>query len=77
MGDYADAVLDGDFCQGCGVVMDGEGYAQFCKGCRKEMNIDKYGDKIQPPKKKVKCSICHKKVWEIGLPQHMKDKHGI
>lgn len=35
MGDIADAMLDGDFCQVCGEPMDGRGFAQTCSGCKR------------------------------------------
>lgn len=35
MGDFADAVLDGDICQICGEFMDdGNGFPQTCAGCK-------------------------------------------
>jgi len=37
MGEFADAILDGDFCQICGMYMDsldnGEGFPQTCPAC--------------------------------------------
>lgn len=72
MGDIADMMLDGDLCQGCGEFMDGEGYAQFCKGCQKEMGIDRYGE---PLSKKIPCPICGKKVKQTGLAMHKRDVH--
>ena len=38
MGDIADGMLNGLFCQLCGVVIDGEepGYPRFCAGCEEE-----------------------------------------
>lgn len=38
MGEIADAILEGDFCQICGVVMDepGDGYPVTCEGCKED-----------------------------------------
>ena len=36
MGEMAEAMLNGEFCQGCGEFLgDGDGYPTFCRGCRK------------------------------------------
>ena len=78
MGDIADMMLDGDMCQGCGEILNGNGFAQFCKSCQKDMDLDMYGDKKKPVinQKKVKCDHCGKKVKETGLAMHIKDVHG-
>ena len=35
MGDMADAILEGDFCQFCGVYLGvGEGIPRSCTGCK-------------------------------------------
>ena len=73
MGDIADMILEGNMCQGCGEILDGKGYPTFCPACQQERGIDKYGEKSN----KVKCPECGKRVKEIGLSQHMRDKHGI
>ncbi len=37
MGEMADAILDGDFCQECGVWMgEGDGFARTCRDCKDE-----------------------------------------
>lgn len=34
MGEYADYILNGDDCQGCGeYIGEGDGYPRFCAGC--------------------------------------------
>ncbi len=42
MGDIADAILDGEFCQYCGELIDGEapGYPRTCAGCREDDDGD-------------------------------------
>ena len=42
MGDIADAILDGDLCEGCGIAFEdsGDGYPRKCAGCRKEAFLD-------------------------------------
>jgi len=78
MGDYADMVLDGIYCQLCGsVVGEGEGFPVICFSCQKEHNCDGFGDPVKPPAKKVKCPQCGKKVKEAGLKMHQKDVHNI
>lgn len=38
MGEIAEGILDGDYCEGCGESMDdaGEGYPRRCAGCLDE-----------------------------------------
>jgi hypothetical protein len=41
MGDWADAVLEGEFCEGCGTEMEiGVGYPQRCKACSEAGDTD-------------------------------------
>lgn len=74
MGDIADMMLEGDMCQGCGEILDGEGFPTFCQACQDEMGIDAYGDKRA---EKASCPICGKRVKAVGLPDHLRDKHEI
>jgi hypothetical protein len=70
MGDVADAMLDGDLCQCCGVYMEGgNGYPQTCPSCLDDV------ERAQPRTEKVACSVCGKKVSEAGLHDHMRAKH--
>lgn len=42
MGEMADAILNGDFCQQCGEYCgEGEGYAVTCEDCQKEERNEK------------------------------------
>lgn len=37
MGEIADSIIEGDFCQECGEFMgDGDGYPRTCGGCKKD-----------------------------------------
>ena len=90
MGDVADMMLDGTLCEGCGVFMDGEApdYPRLCADCAKDRRAEgrvverngpfwiDCGDKPEPPKAKVKCPKCGKRVSPIGLDQHHRDAHG-
>lgn len=41
MGDIADAILDGDFCESCGqYIGDGDGYPQKCSMCIQQEEAD-------------------------------------
>jgi len=46
MGEWADAILDGDMCQICGMYMDsmdnGEGFPQICPDCIGENSLKTY-----------------------------------
>jgi hypothetical protein len=71
MGDIADAMLDGDLCQCCGVYMEGgNGYPQTCASCAREAKNYPQGRSA-----KVQCQFCRKTVTAIGLSQHLEAKH--
>ncbi len=76
MGDIADLMINGDMCQTCGELLDGNGFPQFCDNCKKDSHI---AEKICQPiaKNKVFCTDCGKRVRKIGYHQHMQDKHGV
>lgn len=80
MGDIADMMLDGDLCEGCGVWMgsEGDGFPRRCASClRDEAKPSKVQKTVRSPKafRKVKCPTCGRAVKEVGMKQHMKDKH--
>lgn len=65
MGDIADAMIDGELCEGCGVYLEGEppGHPRRCGDC-------------QPPNPdKAPCPVCRKKIKLVGLADHMMAKH--
>lgn len=71
MGDVADMMLDGTLCEGCGVVLDGDGdgVPRYCRDCSTQ-----HGPSIAPGK--VKCEQCGKHVKAAGLKDHQRDRHG-
>lgn len=72
MGDIADAMLDGDLCESCGVYMPGgAGYPQQCSDCARAGS-----DFPRANMAKVKCPTCNKTVKAVGLKDHMRDAHG-
>ncbi len=38
MGEMADAIIEGDMCQLCGELMEGNGFPQTCETCLAEDN---------------------------------------
>ena len=72
MGEFADAILDGEFCESCGEWLgSGWGAPRLCEGCAAER-----GDEPTSKKKaKVACRTCGKRVRPEGLKQHMLAKH--
>ena len=77
MGDIADAMLDGDLCQCCGVYMEGgAGLPQTCDSCLR-VNTEAAQRVVRPMFPKVACSICGKKVKAVGLKDHERDAHGM
>lgn len=81
MGEIADAILDGDLCQVCGVYMEGgNGYPQTCGGClhdtkprrapaHKPSTFERVG--------KESCPTCGKRISLWGLDQHNLMKHSV
>lgn len=70
MGEYAEMMLDGTLCEGCGVYMGADGgYPVRCADCQND------GKPLQKGMKAV-CPTCQKKVKAAGLDDHMRDVHG-
>ena len=81
MGDVADAILEGDLCQGCGVYIGpGNGYPRWCKQCRsREPSRQKQRElrKVHPNARTIPCPGCGKRFsTEQARDQHVRDKHG-
>ena len=78
MGDIADMMLDGTICEGCGEFLDndGPGFPRYCAGCEPDAKAER-ARKHEPPKAKVKCAVCGRKVKPAGLPDHMRDAHQV
>jgi hypothetical protein len=83
VGEIAEMVIDGCMCQDCMCFIgDGVGYPRRCASCESEYNraqkaMRKAANKAKPVRRKVACQICGKRVWESGIPNHVKDAHGI
>lgn len=76
MGDVAEMMIDGTLCQGCGVFLNDEapGHPCFCADCEAEAKKTRIAS-YQPPKPKVECGVCGRKVKPTGLSDHMRDAH--
>ncbi len=77
MGEIAEMMLDGTICEQCGeYIGDGDGYPRNC-GCDNPSGFQIeplfHGNKVS---NKVACPECNKRVKEVGLADHMRDKHG-
>lgn len=92
MGEIADAMLNGELCEGCGVFIPGEaeGIPRYCSvQCAKDRgaSVDQVIEsapkpksglwKPSPKKPKTQCTICKKWVKKIGMENHLKDAHNI
>lgn len=81
MGEMADAMLDGTFCQYCGDFLDSDnGYPTSCASCEQEerkTNGITYTKGGSPRPSKIRCELCNKLVKKTGLKDHMRDKHNI
>ena len=68
MGDFADGMLDGTFCAGCGeYIGDSSGFAAYCsRECEP--------DYVEP---EYRCDVCNRKFKsDEARNQHRRDKHG-
>ena len=89
MGEIADAMLNGEFCQWCGEYLgEGDGYPVICPGCQRTHGVNAYGEKRDTKSRAVsaqgnssrplsaRCEVCRKRCKsDAGLAQHMSDKH--
>lgn len=79
MGDIADMMIDGTLCQGCGVYLEDESYgvARYCAACQDDSNDTPIHRRYGPNAVKVNCPKCQRRVKEVGLADHLRDKHGV
>ena len=78
MGDIADGIIGGEFCQVCCCVLEHSlgDYPQTCPECAAEDSVsDGAPYKANMKGVKVRCSVCHKTVKALGLGDHVRDKH--
>ena len=81
MGEIADAMLDGDLCQYCGVYLgDGDGYPRPCSSCSSGMEEEAYNLPVKKTVRKTvytaQCDICQRYVKPKGLEMHRRQVHG-
>ncbi len=79
MGDIADMMLDGTLCEGCGeYIGDATGFPGYCSPkCAAGRGADYTPfERVKVKRVMVSCPKCGKRVKEIGLPDHTRDKHG-
>jgi endogenous inhibitor of DNA gyrase (YacG/DUF329 family) len=82
MGEYADMMLDGTLCEGCGTFIDfdgGEGFPRYCSNqCARDRGalhaLPHPVSTLSP--NKINCPTCRKRVKVAGLADHMRDAHG-
>ena len=69
MGEIAEAMIDGELCEGCGVYLgQGPGYPRKCRDCKRTEN-DPH------PQTKVPCKQCGRYVKFCGMRDHVKASH--
>lgn len=78
MGEYAEMMLDGTCCEGCGsYIGDGDGYPRYCSSeCAAGRGVVlPFPKQRRIGKPKAKCPECGRKVKAVGLWQHIRDVH--
>ena len=73
MGEFAEMMLDGTLCEGCGVYMGQSFGACRCQDCQS----DDRGIKSPQASGKTACRVCSRRVRLTGIKDHMRDVHGI
>lgn len=92
MGEYAEMMLDGTCCEGCGeFIGDGDGFPRYCSPqCAADRGVAQAPrvaqddrarraaqNQAQRSLKKFCCTQCDKRFRvAVGLAQHERDKHG-
>lgn len=70
MGEIADAIIEGEICQECCLPLPNvTGYPTTCNSCKN------WTPRKSKRKHKVKCNHCDRFVSQIGMNQHIKEKH--
>jgi len=81
MGEIAEMMLDGTLCEGCGVanMSGGSGFAWRCRSCKRDQGAENHKATLahQQTQKKIPCPTCGRKVKTVGMPDHMRDSHGV
>ena len=81
MGEYADMMLDGTLCEGCGAFIDDAGAEGFPRYCSNQCARDRGAlhalpnPQPKPNPAKANCPTCGKRVTRAGLPDHHRDSH--
>lgn len=77
MGDIADMMLEGAMCEQCGEYLgEGDGSPRLCGSCGKKPGNRNHHSK-DSGQEKVQCTRCERHIKAVGLPDHMRDKHGV
>lgn len=81
MGEYAEMMLDGTCCEGCGTYIDdagGDGIPRYCSNqCARDRGATHaLPNPVNVPNpKKTNCGVCGKRVKKAGLADHMRIAH--
>lgn len=84
MGEYAEMMLDGTLCEGCGTYID-DFDAGFPRYCSKQCAKDRGADMLTMTRKerhaalnpaRTNCPQCKKRVKVTGLSDHIRAAHG-
>jgi len=78
MGEYAEMMLDGTCCAGCGEYLgDGDGFAVYCSSCEPDYQFTRTHAKSEPKERPHPCVHCNRSfVTERGRATHCAAKHG-
>lgn len=82
MGEYADMMLDGALCEGCGTYIDDaepQGFPRYCSNqCARDrgaLHALPNPTRTTPNPAKMNCPTCKKRVKIAGLADHISDAH--
>ena len=74
MGEYADMMIGGEVCSGCGVFFEGiaPGYPRKCRACQSDNRLYRVKQAVHKP---FKCKCGKKFSTQQGREQHYRDVH--
>jgi len=80
MGEYAEMILDGTMCSGCGEFLhdgnDGPGYPGLCSLCAREATNLEKRERPTSDKKTMQCPDCTRRfATHESYLQHYRDRH--
>lgn len=78
MGEYAEMMLDGTCCEGCGEYLgDAQGFPDYCASCKADIQVAQAKPASTRKERPFRCGSCKRTfTTEQGRETHAAFKHG-